>query len=196
VPVSNYAGSFGDNYCIGPLTGSGGPWETPACTANNAIVPGKPRIGWNGFWGTSYDCNFNLGGGTLRGFFDYRTVQITRMADITDGTSNTIMVGEMIPSQDADSNFWQFNGCTAGTTVPLNWFTTREPCSDGGTFGSADWLCRFSYAAKGFKSMHPGGANIGFADGSVKFLKASVSLPTYCALGSKNGNETVSSDQY
>jgi prepilin-type N-terminal cleavage/methylation domain-containing protein/prepilin-type processing-associated H-X9-DG protein len=196
VPVSNYAGSFGDNYCIGPLTGSGGPWETPACTPENVITPGVPRIGWNGFWGTTYNCTFALTGGKLRGYFDYRTVQTVRMADITDGTSNTIMVGEMLPLQAADSNFWQFNGSTAGVTVPMNWQTLREPCTDGATFGSADWLCRFSYANKGFKSKHPGGANITFGDGSVKFIKSSISLPTYCALGSRGGGETVSSDQY
>ena len=44
--------------------------------------------------------------------------------------------------------------------------------------------------------MHPGGANFLFADGSVKFLKNTISLPTYCALGSRNGGEVVSGDAY
>ena len=56
--------------------------------------------------------------------------------------------------------------------------------------------CRFSAAAKGFVSMHPGGANFLFADGSVKFLKNSINLATYCALGSRNGGEVVSADAY
>ena len=47
--VSNYAGSFGDNYCIGATTPPGGPWETPCGTDP---LPGTPRIGWDGFWGT------------------------------------------------------------------------------------------------------------------------------------------------
>src|SRR5262249_53323851 len=52
VPVSNYAGSFGDNYCIGGLTPPGGPWETPIKTT---LLPGQPRIGYAGFWGTDYN---------------------------------------------------------------------------------------------------------------------------------------------
>ena len=56
--------------------------------------------------------------------------------------------------------------------------------------------CRFSSSAKGFKSRHPGGANFLFADGSVKFLKASINMGTYCALGSRNGGEVISADAY
>ena len=44
--------------------------------------------------------------------------------------------------------------------------------------------------------MHPGGANFAFADGSVKFLKATINMATYCALGSRNGGEVVSADAY
>jgi prepilin-type N-terminal cleavage/methylation domain-containing protein/prepilin-type processing-associated H-X9-DG protein len=45
-------------------------------------------------------------------------------------------------------------------------------------------------------SRHPGGVNILFADGSVRFVKDSVSPQTWWALGSRNGGETVSSDSY
>ena len=135
-------------------------------------------------------------GGQLRGVFDYRTGQISKIADFRDGTSNTIIVGEVLPYQAADSNFWIANGATAGVTVPINWMTNRYPCTDGRTFGSADWQCRFSYASKGFKSEHPGGANMLFADGSVHFLKATINPITYAALGSKKGGEVVSADQY
>ena len=194
VPVSNYVGSFGDNYCIGALTGKGGPWETPV---GSNPAPGQPKIGWAGFWGTTYDeAITKIGVGSLRGVFDYRTVQIAGIADFTDGTSNTLLCGETIPAQAADSNFWQFNGCTAGTTVPLNWKTTRTPCRDGATFGSTDFQCRFSYASKGFKSFHAGGANFLMGDASVRFIKSSISMPTYCAIGSKGGGEVVSADAY
>ena len=44
--------------------------------------------------------------------------------------------------------------------------------------------------------MHPGGANFLFGDGSVKFLKSSISMVTYCALGSRAGGEVTSSDSY
>jgi len=45
-------------------------------------------------------------------------------------------------------------------------------------------------------SYHPGGANVAFADGSVRFLKSSTSWPTIWALGSKAGGEVLSSDSY
>jgi prepilin-type processing-associated H-X9-DG protein len=45
-------------------------------------------------------------------------------------------------------------------------------------------------------SYHPGGVNCLFADGSAKFIKNSTSLQTWRALGSRNGNEVISSDSY
>jgi len=192
VPVANYAGSFGDNYCGGPLCG-GLPWETyPAPTT---ITPGKPRIGYDGYWGT------NNGGGTLRGMFDYITSQTVSMAGVLDGTSNTLLVGEVLPFRAADSNFYNQNGSTAGTTVPLGWNSNSYPASASNCNGnwqgaSAPTGCRYSAAAKGFASLHPGGANFLFCDGSVKFLKQNISLPIYCAIGSRAGSEVVSSDAY
>jgi len=45
-------------------------------------------------------------------------------------------------------------------------------------------------------SNHPGGVNVCFTDGSVRFVKDSVSPQTWWALGSRNQGEVVSSDQY
>ena len=45
-------------------------------------------------------------------------------------------------------------------------------------------------------SNHSGGANFGMADGSVKFIKGSISMNTYWALGTKDGGEVVSSDAF
>jgi len=200
-PVANYAGSFGDNYCGGPLCSPGLVWETPW---NGSPPIGQPRIGWNGYWGTTFGLpdGFTLGSGVTRWFFDYRaTGKPPNMASVTDGTSNTIMAGEVIPSAAADSNFWYFNGSYAGTTVPLGWNANTYPASAPNCYqqwqnSTAPNGCRYSAAAKGFVSMHPGGSNFLLADGSVKFLKNSISLPTYCALGSKAGGEVISADSY
>jgi len=197
-PISNYAGSFGDNYCIGALTNVQNPWERPF-PYGSTVLPGQGRIGWPGFWGTAWDDPIaNRGSGALRGYFCYRIagVPAVTVASVTDGTSNTIMIGEVIPAQTADSNFWDHNGACFGTTVPINWTTLRPVCSDGATFGSADFQCRYSYSSKGAKSKHPGGANMCFGDGSVRFLKNSINLQTYCAIGSRAGGEVVSSDAY
>ncbi len=195
VPVSNYPGSFGDNYCIGALTAPGGPWETPVGT----VPPlGVIRIGHAGFWGTNFD-EVDLspgarGPGRLRGVFAYRThgIRDVTVASFRDGMSNTITVGETLPSQVADSNFWNNNGCTFGMTVPINWET---PIPELG-FGSSNWNSRFSYASKGAKSYHPGGCNFLFADGSVRFIQENIDLVTYCALGSRNGREVISAEAF
>ena len=45
-------------------------------------------------------------------------------------------------------------------------------------------------------SNHPGGVNVLFADGSVKFIKDSIAMNIWWALGTRNGGEVVSSDSY
>jgi prepilin-type N-terminal cleavage/methylation domain-containing protein/prepilin-type processing-associated H-X9-DG protein len=201
VPVSNYAGSFGDNYCGGILCKGCLPWETWTTTG---VVPlGKPKIGWDGYWGTSFGPpdGFTAGAGTMRGFFDYRGTQTPpNIASVTDGTSNSIVVGEVMPSRAADSNFWFQNGGIHGVTTPINWNSNTTQVNTAGCT-SNDWQgpvlgCRFGAAAKGFVSLHPGGANFGFGDGSVRFLKQTIAMPVYCALGSRAGGEVVSSDAY
>ena len=52
------------------------------------------------------------------------------------------------------------------------------------------------YGAPSANSLHPGGVNVCFADGSVHFVKSSVSLQAWWGLGTRNGGEVISSDQY
>jgi prepilin-type N-terminal cleavage/methylation domain-containing protein/prepilin-type processing-associated H-X9-DG protein len=198
IPVENYLGSFGDNYCIGCNNmGTFFPTETPYTTW--PPVPGQPRVGWPGEQGTLLD-NFtcsNTGNapGTLRGMFDVTTGQSVRLASVTDGTSNTIAAGEGLPAQRADNNVWEFNSGADGTTVPIN-YPTPLNCSTAGGFGTSNWASRCAYTNTGFKSKHPGGCNFVFVDGSVHFLKQTINMYTYCALGSRNGGEVLSSDSY
>jgi prepilin-type N-terminal cleavage/methylation domain-containing protein/prepilin-type processing-associated H-X9-DG protein len=56
-----------------------------------------------------------------------------------------------------------------------------------------DWDCPGMY---GLSSFHPGGGNVGMADGSVRFLKSSTAMQIVWSLGSRNGGEVVSSDTY
>ena len=62
------------------------------------------------------------------------------------------------------------------------------------SFLSAGW--GGSYPVLNPSSSHSGGINVCFTDGSVSFIKNSVALPTWWALGTRNGNETVSADAY
>jgi prepilin-type N-terminal cleavage/methylation domain-containing protein/prepilin-type processing-associated H-X9-DG protein len=45
-------------------------------------------------------------------------------------------------------------------------------------------------------SMHPGGVNVLMCDGSVKFIKSSINIRTWHALGSMDFNEVISADSY
>ena len=107
---------------------------------------------------------------TYRGFAGagamFETDQDIGIADITDGTSNTIAVTE---SKDA---------------VP---------------WSKPDDL-PFDQQAKpslyGAGSLHPGGFNCGFADGSVRFIKNSISAIVFKALITRAGGEVISADAF
>ncbi|HZW30096.1 MAG TPA: DUF1559 domain-containing protein [Isosphaeraceae bacterium] len=59
------------------------------------------------------------------------------------------------------------------------------------------WSCRSGLQiAHVASSHHPGGVNVLFCDGSVKFIKATVNIQTWWAVGSRAGGEVLSSDQY
>jgi prepilin-type N-terminal cleavage/methylation domain-containing protein/prepilin-type processing-associated H-X9-DG protein len=200
VAVTDYGVSFGDNYCIGALNpGVTFPTETPYTLWPNP--PGYPRIGWPGYQGTYADINGLLGPnsgmgapGSLRGMFDVNNGQTVRLASVTDGTSNTIAAGEVLPAQRADNNVWEWNSGGYGTTVPIS-YPSPVSCTVAG-WGSSNWASRCAYTNTGFKSKHPGGANFVFVDGSVHFLKQSINMQTYCALGSRAGGEVISADAY
>jgi prepilin-type N-terminal cleavage/methylation domain-containing protein/prepilin-type processing-associated H-X9-DG protein len=190
VPNTNYNMSFGDNYAILPLSGAN-PWET-SLGALTTPVPGAIQRGWPGYWGTNN--TYNGQSGTMRGFSDYTTGQVASIQSVTDGLSNTIIVGEGLPAQDANNEMYGFTGAAAGTTMPINFYTGGSIALGG--YGTTSWSGRFSYSSRGFKSMHPGGANFLFADGHATFLKASLNPATYNALGSRAGGEVISSDAY
>ncbi len=81
--------------------------------------------------------------------------------------------------------------------------TIVPPNSTTSTWGQ----CRFgcvgcgSYSADhsnitNANSNHPGGANVMMGDGSVRFIKATVSVTTWWALGTRANNESISADSY
>ena len=52
------------------------------------------------------------------------------------------------------------------------------------------------YRNTGARSRHPGGVNVAMCDGSVKFMKNSISLNVWRALSTTQGGEVISSDAY
>ncbi|MBY0233195.1 MAG: DUF1559 domain-containing protein [Gemmataceae bacterium] len=124
----------------------------------------------------------------------------TRFADITDGASNTLLLGERPPSHDFQFGWWyagagqQLTGSAdlvLGVREPnLQPIASGDPCGPG----------RYPFRpARGFNdpcgmfhfwSPHPGGAGFAFADGSVRFLAygADRVMP---ALASRAGGESA-----
>jgi prepilin-type N-terminal cleavage/methylation domain-containing protein/prepilin-type processing-associated H-X9-DG protein len=171
----------------------------------------------------------------------YGAEQYTRIAGITDGTSNTIAVGEFsrfLNDPDGIFNSWTralwfgSSALPAGSTARPQCMASTAPRINSplmigdytGIPGNWQWVDGWPndwiyfagpYDARnagqyGFRSFHPGGANFLFADGSVRFLKATIDMgsPTYSANLSQNnsgvyrrlstrvGGEVITSDSY
>jgi prepilin-type processing-associated H-X9-DG protein len=125
-------------------------------------------------------------------FFDGSHV---RMPDIRDGTSTTIAAGERPPSDRAVFGTWYRGygqGGDGSADVLLGVLELNgviNPCPANGYHfspGRPDSLCDLFH----FWSLHPGGANFLFADGSVRFLaySADAVMP---ALATRAGGEAV-----
>ena len=130
-----------------------------------------------------------------------------RLADITDGTSNTFLFGErsqedpeydrLTAAFDPDYGplvkwgIWGWAGASGGscvtnslgTPVPINYRV--PPLSDA---GDRLWI-KFRLSA--FGSDHPGGATFAFADGSVRFIADDLPLKQLQALSTRAGEEVT-----
>jgi prepilin-type processing-associated H-X9-DG protein len=66
-----------------------------------------------------------------------------------------------------------------------------------GSFASLSWIYFVNPSGSAPPtSNHPGGVNMGLADGSVKFIKDSIALQPWWGLGTRAGGEVISADQY
>jgi prepilin-type N-terminal cleavage/methylation domain-containing protein/prepilin-type processing-associated H-X9-DG protein len=120
-----------------------------------------------------------------------------RLSGVTDGTSNTLMVGERPPSPDFRFGWWYagigqaFDGDADATLGVEGWRTTfRTPTCPAGPYsfrpGDGSNPCDTFH----FWSKHPGGAHFAFVDGSVRFLPYRAA-PVMAALASRAGGENV-----
>jgi prepilin-type processing-associated H-X9-DG protein len=201
---SNYAGSIGSQQMessgkicnLAAIVGNGGPnfddnddgedwfsytYKGPTC---NGAGPGNTRS----------DCPYM---DRISGVFG-RSTWAARFAEVTDGTSNVIGMGEIRGwcSGFHYTNGWALpEGLWFATTAPINMPTC--PGEFGvprvaGTGGSGCQSVQNAWnATMGFKSLHPNGAQFVFVDGSVHFLPQNIDHTTYQMLGDRQDGNAV-----
>jgi prepilin-type N-terminal cleavage/methylation domain-containing protein/prepilin-type processing-associated H-X9-DG protein len=196
-----------------------------------------PIVDWpggNSYLGNQYTFACDLGENNAstiapnevpRGVFYFGSA--VKLADITDGTSQTAFYSEKIrgvgiPNPRSDlliftnqttmDDTYQACRTLPQTALPLtsrqgmSWVMGEMCCT---TYNHVAPPNGQSCAAPNFpgsmanmamqvppSSMHPGGVNVLFGDGSARFVKNTVALTTWRALGTRNGGETVSADSY
>ncbi|QEH33516.1 putative major pilin subunit [Aquisphaera giovannonii] len=204
-------------------------------TSGAGGVKGFGQSSYSGSAGTRdiqhwwYGCPASPSGIEPDGMFGYDYNYL--IGDVVDGLSNTLFVGEATkfrndPDQD-NSNEWSNDyysySSITGVTRPnsVAYVLSKLNASmivpdipaDGAGYG-ADWQRNPStnfqnFGQWGFRSMHPGGVNFVFGDGSVRYLKDSIQVTNGTnpvngyvnpgvlrKLATKNGGEVVSADSY
>jgi prepilin-type N-terminal cleavage/methylation domain-containing protein/prepilin-type processing-associated H-X9-DG protein len=87
-----------------------------------------------------------------------------------------------------------FNTIVPPSSQQYQWSFCRSGCN-GCCGGNACNLADHGEIANS-NSQHPGGANFALGDGSVRFVKSSIAIQTWWALGTRIGGEVISSDSY
>jgi prepilin-type N-terminal cleavage/methylation domain-containing protein len=158
---------------------------------NNPLIPASPTnykgvSGSNWGWGDPQWRNLGVNGtwdgfNTGDGLF-YRTdwKSPKTLLSITDGTSNTFMVGETLVSENHWFAWAYANSANATCSIPPN---VKYPADD-------DYSWKWEYANV-FRSQHSGGVQFANADGSVHFIRDSVDLKIYRALSTIQGGEVA-----
>jgi prepilin-type N-terminal cleavage/methylation domain-containing protein len=177
-----------------------GPWAR-----SSYAISGSWRVGrsWGHVWKNETDASPWAAGGNpqphergIAGQF-----QAARMADITDGTANTVAVWEVRsgPSDQDPRGAWALGrgviegGCGEGDCLGVNYqpgnpddvhdcvtnVTVKLHCWNGGD------------GQHGAKSLHPGGAQATLGDASVRFIPETTDILVYRAIKTIQGRESA-----
>jgi prepilin-type N-terminal cleavage/methylation domain-containing protein/prepilin-type processing-associated H-X9-DG protein len=125
----------------------------------------------------------------------------TKFASLTDGTSNTLLMSEVIMARN--DNDFDIRGDFLNDDRPCSQFMTintpnttvkdvspycndvtypsNPPCTNAGS----------GFAFKSARSRHTGGVNVMMGDGSIRFVRDSIAGNTWRALGTMNGGEVI-----
>jgi len=196
-------------------------WYNPACSVKlkiyvcpadsrgQQVYPGPP----NGIADQALTCYLGNSGTTstsLNGVLFYRSQ--VKLVEITDGTSNTIMVGERPPNSNVEFGWWfaayGYDGrgnadcvMTSADTGVASYFASNYssapnlPCD--GTLAQKTGLApgkpKVGCDAGHFWSFHPAGAMFLMSDGSTRLIRYAAN-PLLPALSTRNGGEVVTLD--
>ncbi|MEX0724891.1 MAG: DUF1559 domain-containing protein [Planctomycetaceae bacterium] len=170
----------------------------PSCDTDSGRAPGNYAVNigtvdMNIYWSYYGDPRPSLNGAIV--YTDSNDGK-TSFRDFTDGTSNTLMIGETaynLPDYKFTSGscsgqsrysftYWSvpYPGSTACTTQ--YGFNPRDVAGDG--IYNSSWF-------KTFRSDHEGGVQFQLADGSVRFISENIDANLLDALSTRNGGEVV-----
>ncbi|WP_422925876.1 DUF1559 domain-containing protein [Singulisphaera sp. PoT] len=186
--------------------------NNPGSFSGNAIDDTVARGNYVGMYGIGEVCansgstnQPNQGSiGTAAGIFSRNSR--TTIASITDGTSNTIAIGER--SHNLSYVTWTARSIDGwlGKTSTVEGGTDKfnpspEECwtqvlGPAGLEDGTRTINQPEAHVEDYWSQHPGGANFLFGDGSVKFLKSSINPIPWRAMATKNFGEVISSDAF
>ena len=142
------------------------------------------------------------------GVFDFNNA--ASFAEISDGSSNTIMLSEIIPGRGATVRgepvymegpiFMSNYSPNDQTPDQLRWCDAEDgapgspaPCQyAGGTYGGTVQMVAMGIQTA--RSMHPGGVVSAMCDGSTRFIADTVQLGIWQNMATPAGGEVVSSD--
>jgi prepilin-type N-terminal cleavage/methylation domain-containing protein/prepilin-type processing-associated H-X9-DG protein len=165
VALTNYKGVLGSNFCGGEFPSNGTVGICDPWNDSDGIFPAQA-------WANPL-----------------------KLGRVTDGTSKTLMIGEqaweetrvcLLPACYGMGYSWAHSiEATVPANLPPNYAVPGRPLT-GNAASLGPWEIY-----NGFNSMHPGGVNFVFVDGSVQFVDESIDLDTYHALATIRGEEVT-----
>jgi prepilin-type N-terminal cleavage/methylation domain-containing protein/prepilin-type processing-associated H-X9-DG protein len=192
--------------------------------SNYPLTKGNYATSWgNTAWGQDFSADTTKGPPTsayLQSAFGHK--MNINMASVTDGTSGTVFLAEVLQGAQYDIRGLMWSSIPGGasfmTRFTPNGFKDFFNLKSGG-----DWLNNAvtlfctpepvlglpcfpnasdprssgdSNAFAGARSRHPGGINVLMGDGSVRFVKNTISHPIWIAINTINQGEVISADSY